>query len=196
MSATRVLAPTCPVSSCHALHLNRLDTDVQVAKWRSLVAFLRQSRATCHVTQVCVTVSGLSSSCATSCWKHSASPLPILHRAGGGGVCRVAPPAAAPLCLLATTRGLAGARLPAHCSAPPGPILQTCKKPRKISILSTKLRTLCFVSQISALASFYVCKIEQNLGFSEIGAKHRLCRKWQTHLGNILETFKTFPITL
>ena len=56
MSATRVPAPTCPVSSCHALHLNRLDTDVQVAKWRSLVAFLRQSRATCHVTRVCVCV--------------------------------------------------------------------------------------------------------------------------------------------
>ena len=163
------------------------------------VASLRQSRATCHVTRVCVCV-----------WtklfilhfrlEHSASPLPILHQAGagGGGVggYGVAPPAAAPLCLLATTQGSAGARLPAHCSAPPGPILQTCKKPRKISILSTKLRTLCFVSQISALASFYVCKIEQNLGFSEIGAKHRLCRKWQTHLGNILETFKTFPITL
>ena len=149
---------------------------------------------TCHVTQVCVSLRAeLSSLCATSGCKHAASPLPIRAGAAGGG--RVAPPAAAPLSLLATTQGSAGARLPAHCSAPPGPILQTCKKPRKISILSTKLRTLCFVSQISALASFYVCKIEQNLGFSEIGAKHRLCRKWQTHLGNILETFKTFPIT-
>ena len=34
-----------------------------------------------------------------------------------------------------------------------GPILQTCKKSGKISILSTKLWTECFVSQISALAS-------------------------------------------
>ena len=156
---------------------------------------LRQSRATCHVTQVCVCVRTklfiLHFRLVTLCISS-----PYIRAGGGGGGYGVAPPAAAPLCLLATTQGSAGARLPAHCSAPPGPILQTCKKPRKISILSTKLRTLCFVSQISALASFYVCKIEQNLGFSEIGAKHRLCRKWQTHLGNILETFKTFPITL